>query len=1272
MDMMNIGGFRRIQANVMSKCAKLMATAAVTLGLVCGAQADVETTSDGITWQYSTFTEYVDGRYVTSAQLGTISDFPVIYKTTGKSVSIPSQLGGYTVKRLYAFNDYNWITELIIPEGISLVTGIRLAGCKRIEFPESLKTFLFYSTDVDDPLWNGYDNPQPFYGLTNVTEAVFAQVVLEMGHIWKYMPNLERAVIRDNVTEVNGLDNCSKLTDVVFPDNGSVKSIRGYVHTYDGDLPGAFESCTSLSCITIPDSVTNMGFRVFQCCSNLTSVTLPFVGQYRGGYIGNKRKTDAISNFGLVQDVKRIRSLTLTDETDPGDFAFSGMSAVTNITLSANMDNIGNEVFYFCRELPSIVIPDCVTNIGERAFYGCSSLKSVKIGAGIKTIHSTAFNTCSNIVEVYIPQFISGQAMAIARVFPEAYSSLTNVVISEGATSIGDSAFWGCQRLSAVTIPSSVESIGSEAFANCTNLVQVTIPDGVETIGDRAFANCTSMEKVFLPLSLYGKVGSSVFEGCRADLEVVYAEVEITAAAEHGGRVTGGGSYNVGTQVTLRAIPDSGYAFSRWTGAASSSQNPLVVTADAAKSYTALFEPLPIAFTSAVSGENGVTLTWNNLAWAGTYRIYRGTTSAQSSATVLVELPNNGNCTFLDDTGVLDREYWYWIKAEGQSDEVTSDSVTGKKKSKPIVYSPITYTNLRGATNPNPGTYQEGTLVSFQNPGAVTGYTFAGWIPAQITADMTGAKTVSASWTANTYSIVYNPNDGNGRMEATSATYDQETVIEANGFVREGFEFAGWATNAVGEAVYAAGQAVTNLTAEQGGVVTLYAVWALTEVAPPVISPADGSTFSGASQTVSITCATPGAKIYYSTNGVNPKETATYLYSGSFAITDTTTVKAKSVCGSLKSAVVAATITKVAATAPAAPVITPADGSTFLGDSCLVAITCSTPDAVIYYTTNGNNPKATESNRYTGPFEITATTTIKAIAKNGGDDLKSSVTIATITKVELTYETAVGADGLTFASDGANGVKWVIASDPAANGGVAVKSGEIGDSESTWIETVVNGNGTLSFKWRADCEDDDTTPTSATWDHLMVETNGVEVARIDGVTSWVGPVLIDIVGNTTVRWTFEKDESESGGEDCAWLDCVTWTPAVVPVDMGDGKSVTVPQTWIDAHESLVRNNGGSVSAALASTAANGRMSVAECYVVGVDPEKADEDFKIVSITIGADGTPVVEFDPPQVEWNVSGARGVLKGAAALEGTWQTVTEENKAGFRFFKVVVELP
>ena len=121
--------------------------------------------------------------------------------------------------------------------------------------------------------------------------------------------------------------------------------------------------------------------------------------------------------------------------------------------------------------------------------------------------------------------------------------------------------------------------------------------------------------------------------------------------------------------------------------------------------------------------------------------------------------------------------------------------------------------------------------------------------------------------------------------------------------------------------------------------------------------------------------------------------------------------------------------------------------------------------------------------------------------------------------------------------------------------------------------------------------------------------------------------------------------------------------------------IPVPYAWLDAHVPGVVYGAAAYEALAKATAANGRMSVAECYVVGVDPESTTNDFKITSFPMKADGTPDLEnivFDPPEARWNVEGARPVVKGAASLDGEWQAVTEENKAGFRFFKVEVVLP
>ena len=669
--------------------------------------------------------------------------------------------------------------------------------------------------------------------------------------------------------------------------------------------------------------------------------------------------------------------------------------------------------------------------------------------------------------------------------------------------------------------------------------------------------------------------------------------VSITATAGRGGKVSGGGSYDVGSEVTLTAIPDSGYKFSYWTGAVDSMQNPLKVTVNVAKSYTAVFEPLPIAFDSVTSGTDGVRLSWNNLAWATTYRIYRGVTSVPSSATVLAEIVNTGNCTYLDESGEAGTTYWYWIEAEGAEDSVMSDPMTGMKQ-KPVVISPITYQNLRGATHTNPGSYQEGTLVSFSNPSGVTGYTFAGWIPSQITTDMTGAQTVRASWTANSYTISYNANGGSGTMDGTAATYDSESTIAENGFVRDGYLFKGWAMEADGEIVYAAGQLVTNLTSQAQGVVTLYAVWEAGKVENPVI--------------------------------------------------------------------------------------TPGDGSVFKSDKCIVTITCSTSGAVIYYST-GRTPSESDRYRYNGPFTISETTTVTAFAVKNG--MMSDYVDATITYVEpevLTLENVLDASNLLSVETGGES-QWMPVEDTSSKvGGSMVVSAEIADEDEqeheTWLKIKVKGKGTLSFWWRVDCEPD---PRGKyTYDRGIMTIDGKQIDRKDGKTDWMNySTTFDAEGEHEIVWTYVSDgwlPEDVGYSSCMWVDGVIWTPTPskdITVDMGNGKSVVVPTEWIDKYDSVVTAAGGDKAVALQQTAANGRK-VWECFMLGVDPTKADDDFKITRFWMEG-GKPKFEFShSADGAGNSFVPRIKPLGKSKLSDSWQDVPPGGDTSFRFFTVEVALP
>ena len=103
----------------------------------------------------------------------------------------------------------------------------------------------------------------------------------------------------------------------------------------------AFENCTSLTSISIPDSVESIGKWAFYTCTSLTSIK-------------------------ISDSVKNIR-----------DYAFFNCSSLTSISISDSVKSIGNEAFIYCTSLTSISIPDSVESIGNWAFFRCTSLKSL-------------------------------------------------------------------------------------------------------------------------------------------------------------------------------------------------------------------------------------------------------------------------------------------------------------------------------------------------------------------------------------------------------------------------------------------------------------------------------------------------------------------------------------------------------------------------------------------------------------------------------------------------------------------------------------------------------------------------------------------------------------------------------------------------------------------------------------------------------------------------------------------------------------------------------
>ncbi len=418
----------------------------------------------------------------------------------GLGYSLNSDGTGYTVTGIGTCTD----TELIIPseynaKPVTSIGNAAFIGCTGL-------TSVTIGNSVTSI--GGY----AFGGCTGLTSVTIGNSVTSISiFAFTYCSGLTSIIVDEGNTKYHSAGNCLIETATktlilgcktsVIPTDGSVTSIGN----------GAFEGCTNLTSITIPDSVTSIGNYAFDGCTGLTSIIVD-EGNTKYHSAGNC----------LIETATKTLILGFKTSVIPTD---------------GSVTSIGEVAFMGCTNLTSITIPDSVTSIGVHAFAGCIGLTNIIVDEGNTKYHSagnclieTATKTlilgCKTSV---IPT--DGSVTSIGNFAFSYYTGLTSITIPDSVTSIGSSAFYGCSGLTSVTIGNSVTSIGNYAFDGCTGLTSVTIPDSVTSIGNYAFDGCTGLTSITIPDSVTS-IGSDAFSDCNGLTSISGSATNVSTVAK--------------------------------------------------------------------------------------------------------------------------------------------------------------------------------------------------------------------------------------------------------------------------------------------------------------------------------------------------------------------------------------------------------------------------------------------------------------------------------------------------------------------------------------------------------------------------------------------------------------------------------------------------------------------------------------------------------------------------------------------------------------------
>ena len=491
------------------------------------------------------------------------------------------------------------------------------------------------------------------------------------------------------------------------------------------------------------------------------------------------RVTNMESMFSAAWKLKKLDVSSFdTSQVTNMESMFANLESLTSLDLSnfdtSQVTNMFN-MFYWCKNLIELNVSNFDTsNVTDMysIFSGCSKLTSLDV-SNFDTSKVTnmvgMFSDCSNLVSLDVSAFDTSQVTSMS------------------------SMFRGCSRLASL----DVSNFNTDNLLHAGNM----------------FENCKNLRK--LDLSMLNMSKCIYIDGMFAGCENIYIDL-----MGFNPNINGFGPW------------DSGNPFSMFLNNSEVYSKNIIVKTDS----------VYILNMNNLTEEIGSL----NLTFNGENNYYKKIIYSEEEFNQINNKENLINYSKQIDPNVnwiTEDDYTAIENIPNNVVEFTINSgINGKNfiPNQNKIYSISFDGNGNTSGNMNQQEVLEGTNKLNKNTFTRDGYTFAGWSTQptgsveyadEAEINITNSLTLYAIWEANTYSVVFNKNQGNGSTEVNGNmsnqqfTYDQEQNLTQNAYTRDGYTFMGWSTSENGNVEYQNNQSVNNLTNVNQGTVNLYAVW---------------------------------------------------------------------------------------------------------------------------------------------------------------------------------------------------------------------------------------------------------------------------------------------------------------------------------------------------------------------------------------------------------------------------------------------------------------